>query len=115
MINAANTEPPLVQIEKQEVIPAPQGKTYNIQGKEFPITHYVKIGSELYPLVDIPQMSDYKWQYEALMDRIKSPEKYEAHGEDVPATIERLKQWLIENRHKAVPSDLIYMPEKIAV
>ena len=41
-------------------------------------------------------MSDYKWQYNCLMDRLEHPEKYQ-DTEDVEAAIERLKKWLAEH------------------
>lgn len=48
------------------------------------------------PLVNIPLMSDFKWQYMVLQDRLHYPEKYREKGEDVEATITRLKKWLKE-------------------
>ncbi|MBR4857709.1 MAG: hypothetical protein IKU08_00840 [Clostridia bacterium] len=53
------------------------------------------------PIVNIPFMSDYKWQYECLQDRLKAPDKYRAIGEDVEATIEHLKKWLTEHATEA--------------
>ena len=49
------------------------------------------------PIFNIPFMSDYKWQYECLQDRLKAPDKYREIGEDVEATIEHLKKWLAEH------------------
>ena len=46
------------------------------------------------PFVNIPFMSDCKWQYMAFMDRLEHPNKYIKSGEDVEAVIERLKIWL---------------------
>ncbi len=51
------------------------------------------------PIVNIPMMSDYKWQKRCLEDRLKHPDKYE-NTEDVKATIERLYKWLEENKPK---------------
>ncbi len=40
--------------------------------------------------------SDYQWQLKALNSRIQHPEWYE-NDEDVPATIEKIKRWLVEH------------------
>lgn len=104
----------LPQVTPSGITPAPEGTTYTVAGKEFPIIGYTDFKGKAVPLVDIPMMSDYKWQYNCLMDRIEDPEKYAATGEDVMAKIEHLKKWLVENRHKANPNDPIYN-EDIAV
>lgn len=44
--------------------------------------------------IPLPLMTDYKWQYMALQDRLQHPEKYREIGEDVEAAINRLKHWL---------------------
>lgn len=54
-------------------------------------------GKKALPIVNIPFMSDYRWQYECLQDRLKEPDKYREIGEDVEATIEHLKKWLVEH------------------
>lgn len=105
---------PQYKIDPQHIIPAPEGTTYTVAGMEFSVTGYAKLNGNLTPVIDFPQMSDYKWQYNCLMDRIENPEKYAATGEDVMAKIEHLKMWLIENKHKANPNDPIYN-EDIAV
>lgn len=77
-------------------------ETYNLNGKEYPITGYARVVDENHnptgetiPIVDIPQMSDFDWQYDCLVDRMKDPKKYQKHNnEDVPARIEHLKEWL---------------------
>ncbi len=102
------------QIYPQHIIPAPEGTTYTVAGKEFPVIGYADFNGKTVPWVDIPMMSDYKWQYNCLMDRIENPEKYAAIGEDVTEKIEHLKMWLVENKHKANPNDPIYN-EDIAV
>lgn len=112
MNHRIDTEPQLVKVREQKLLPCPEGTTYSIKGKEYPVKGYYENGGQLVPLVDIKMQSDYKWQYDCLMDRLEHPEKYTVLGEDVQATIERLKQWLIENRHKARAGDLIYIPEK---
>lgn len=86
-----------------------KNEKYTINGKDFDIIGYVstdvrykgkrvdKNTPGAVPLVDIKMMSDFKWQYLSLMSRIESPEGYESRGEDVPAVIEKLKQWLREH------------------
>lgn len=77
-------------------------ETYNLNGKEYPITGFARVVDENHiptgetiPIVDIPQISDFDWQYNCLVDRMKNPEKYQKYDkEDVPACIERLKEWL---------------------
>lgn len=81
-----------------EFIPAPEGDSYEIGGKQYPVHQYVQTaGYGIAPLVDIPMMSDYHWQKMCLDDRLKNPEKYSKNGEDVPATISKLTEWLIEH------------------
>ena len=76
--------------------------TYNVGGKDYKVEGYIKAndtetGEQFFvPLVDIPVMSDYKWQLICLKSRLEHPESYEA-TEDVPAVIERLKRWLAEH------------------
>ena len=75
---------------------------YEISGKEFKIEGYTisrntETNERIFiPVVDIPMVSDYKWQLDCLNDRLNHPEKYE-DTEDVPATIERIKKWLEEH------------------
>ena len=88
-----------MQIITPESINKPD--TYIVGGKEWEVEGYIKAdnsapNSQFIPLVNIPFMSDYKWQLNCLKDRLKNPEKYEAF-ENVPATIERLKKWLAEH------------------
>jgi len=85
----------------------PKSEKCTVYGKNYDIIGYVST-DERYkgkrvdkntpgavPLLDIKMMSDFKWQYLSLMSRIESPEDYVSRGEDVPAIIEKLKQWLI--------------------
>lgn len=48
------------------------------------------------PVLDIPQMSDYKWQLNCLIDRLEHPEKY-ADSENVEEHITQLRKWLAEH------------------
>jgi len=74
-----------------------------IGSREHSITNYVntkEIGPV--PLVDIPMMSDYKWQRKALQSRLEDPEWYRAIlGEDVEAVIADLRLWLEEHSEGA--------------
>ena len=101
--------PPICRTKRHNTIPAPLGATYNIGGVDFPVKEYMTFPElgfhQALPVINT--ISDYKWQYDALMSRLKQPELYVAH-ENVTEVIERLKQWLIENRHKAAPGDPIY-------
>lgn len=87
---------PLPQIDPQRIIPTPEGTTHTVAGKEFPVIGYTDFNSKAVPLVDIPMMSDYKWQLMCLQDRLEHPENYQ-DTEDVEAAIERLKKWLAEH------------------
>ncbi len=89
----------LSKLDPTKIFSAPEGTTYKIDNKEFPVTGYVKLNDNFVPLVDIPSMSDYKWQLMCLQDRLEHPEKYQ-NREDVEATIERLKKWLEEHAKK---------------
>lgn len=76
--------------------------TYTISGRKYKVEEYVKVKNKdtqeqyLLPLVDIPMVSDYKWQSDALESRLKHPEWYEK-DENVSEVIERLKAWLSEH------------------
>ncbi len=86
-----------------------KNEKYTINGKEFDIIGYVSPNAcdkgarvekdypGAVPLLNIKMMSDFKWQYLSLMSRIEGPEGYESRGEDVPAVIEKIKQWLREH------------------
>lgn len=50
------------------------------------------------PLVDVPMMSDYEWQKQALNDRLIHPEWYQ-DTEDVPTVIARSRVWLDAHTH----------------
>lgn len=82
-------------------------ETYEIAGKSYPVIGYAKQpGYGRIPIVDIPMMSDYKWQLGCLESRLKHPEVYAEHvGEDIPAVIERLKDWLLEHIDQAKPEE----------
>ena len=77
--------------------------TYELCGKKYPVKGHVRITDdrgrptgETIPIVDIPQMSDYQWQLDALNSRLKTPELYSPY-EDVQAVISRLRKWLKEH------------------
>ncbi len=79
-------------------------QNYEIDRYSYPVVGYVDIVTgdpdlpmlNSVPLVDIPMMSDYRWQLGALQSRLEHPELYEGK-EDVSATIEHLRQWLKEH------------------
>lgn len=79
--------------------PTEASENYNICGQDYPISGYQNINGQAVPLVDIPMMSDYKWQLDCLISRIEHREIYETLlHEDVDATINKLKKWLKENQ-----------------
>lgn len=84
-------------------------QVYELGGKEYPITDYITIDIDgttykNIPLVDMPMMSDYRWQMDALKSRLEHPEYYEPY-EDVPHTMDVLRRWLWENAHLATPQE----------
>lgn len=94
-------------INKSFITPAPEGLTYTVSGQEFPVIGFVNNGGHPVPLVDIPSMSDYKYQLMCLQSRLEDPEMYRnVLGEDVEAEIERLKKWLMENADRC-PNELL--------
>ena len=78
-------------------------QTCEINEKVYPITGFVQAenketGEELtVPVVNIPIMSDRKYQMMCLNDRINYPEKYEAM-ENVEETVTKLQRWLREHK-----------------
>lgn len=78
-----------------------------IGGKEFLVIGTVK--SEMFeevPLVDIPMMSDFKWNLRGLEGRMEDPELYaKTFGEDVEAVIADLRQWLQEHLDQATEAE----------
>jgi hypothetical protein len=71
-----------------------------IAGKEYPVRDYIenKQGQKA-PLVELPMMSDYKWQLSCLNSRLNNPEIYRETGEDVEAVIKKLRQWLKDHEY----------------
>ncbi len=75
-----------------------QKKTYKIDEREYAVIGAeTVVGVGTFPVVDIPLMSDYKWQLDCLKSRLQHPERY-AEDEDLPAVIERIRTYLEENR-----------------
>lgn len=77
-----------------------------VAGRSYPVAGMVEVapGVEV-PLLDIPMMSDFNWQLEALVSRLQDPERYKtALGEDVPAVISRLCDWLWAHIENATPT-----------
>ena len=68
--------------------------------EDFPIVGRVRserVG-QMVPLLDIPMMSDYKWQLSCYQSRIENREDYERLGEDVDMVLRKLEKWLSENK-----------------
>lgn len=82
-----------------DIIDAPKGTTYNINGTEYPVKNYVKTVFGCFPEVELKMMSDYKWQLMCLNDRLENPDKYRAQGENVEEHIEKLQKWLAEHEY----------------
>ena len=75
-----------------------QKKKYLAGGREWNVSGWEAIeGVGVFPILEIPQVSDYRWQLEALEDRLKHPARYEER-EDMAAVIERLKRYLEKNK-----------------
>ena len=85
-------------------------ESVEVFGKKYPVIDHVvrtleTTGDSIrLPVVDIPMMSDYKWQLNGLKSRLEHPEYYEPI-EDVKQTIENLRCWLRENKHLATPQE----------
>ena len=82
--------------ELKDLDPNRYPATYELpSGKRVPVAYYVEgAGGALVPMLDVPMMSDMKWQQLALQSRLEHRERYEARGEDVDATIARLRAWI---------------------
>jgi len=77
-------------------------ETMKIGGRSYPIVGTVNSKAfGAVPLVDIPMMSDYRWQQKALQDRLEHSEKYRLIGEDVEETISQLREWMDAHREAA--------------
>lgn len=74
-------------------------ESINLAGKDYSVIGTSTAASGTFPIADIPLMSDYKWQENALKSRLLHPENYP--NEDVPRSITRIREWLRANR-KAV-------------
>lgn len=77
-------------------------ETYTINGKEYPVVGHANVVDKgnvigTFPIVDIPQISDYKWQLGCLKSRLEHPEHYTA-SENVEEVIAKLRQWLAEHK-----------------
>lgn len=70
-------------------------ETLRIAGRDYPIIGYDEIEEVgTVPRVEIPMMSDIKWQMLALKQRLENREKF-SKIEDVDAAIQSLKKWLL--------------------
>lgn len=69
-----------------------------VREKEYPAIAAIKFKNNFVPLVDIPAMSDYRWQQHCLNDRLNNRELYSEY-EDVDVTIDRLQSWLTEHAY----------------
>lgn len=66
----------------------------SINGVKYPVTGYAEHENlGVFPVVDMPIMSNYNWKMNCLQDRLKNRELY-AQFEDVDAAILRLQNWL---------------------
>ena len=75
-----------------------QKKKYAAGGREWNVSGWEAIeGVGIFPILEMPQVSDYRWQLEALEDRLRHPERYEER-ENVAAVIARLRAYLEKNR-----------------
>lgn len=75
-----------------------QKKKYMVGGREWNVSGWEVVeGVGVFPILEVPQVSDYRWQLEALESRLQHPEYYE-NREDMAAVIEGLKKYLEENR-----------------
>ncbi len=75
-----------------------QKKKYIAGGREWNVCGWEAIeGVGVFPILDLPMVSDYKWQLEALESRLRHPKQYEGR-EDMAAAIGRLRKYLEENR-----------------
>ncbi len=84
-----------VNTVKARFIPAPENATTEIvPGVFLPVKEYAILPESGQAVPVIETMSDYKWQLNCLNSRLKNPEKYREGGEDVEATIAKLRQWL---------------------
>lgn len=74
-----------------------ESATFNVAGREYPISDYVETKEfGTLPIVDIPMMTNYKWQKLCLEFRIKNRELYGKH-EDVDTSIAELQAWIAKN------------------
>ncbi len=71
-----------------------ESQAYNLGGYACSYSNVAVDANTAAPLPEIKMINDYEWQRRALSDREQHPERYRAKGEDVDATIERIKQWL---------------------
>lgn len=70
-------------------------KALRISGREYPVTGWDEVkGVGTVPRVEIPMMSDIKWQLIALRQRLAEREKFAAI-EDVDKAIRDLRKWLL--------------------
>lgn len=75
-----------------------QKKKYSLGGREWDVVGWEAIeGVGVFPIVDVPLVSDYKWQLDALEDRLRHPERYEER-EDMAAVIQKIRTYLEKNR-----------------
>ena len=77
---------------------------YFVDGVPLPVNGFMNYHGKNIPIIDVPLTADFKWQYNALIDRIQYPEKYRSSGENVDETIDKLLKWI--NKHSTEAAEL---------
>lgn len=78
--------------------------TYPVGGKEYPVIGLSRFKGAAVSVIDVPVMSNYRDQMNALKTRLQRPDLYEKH-ENVNRVAKELRQWLIKNIDKATEAE----------
>ena len=80
-------------------------KKIRINGKKYKVERYIEVKNKdevigSIPLLSVTMMSDYKWQLQAMKDRLQNSYKYS--NENISDVLNNLKEWLLNNTTKAL-------------
>lgn len=87
-------------------------ETMMIRGKEYPVIGHVQIGNAVKPIVDIPMMSDERWNE---LSRENAVENYIKEFGTEPVSVEAAVEWQREYSRRLIKNIPVENPTRMSV